>query len=619
MLGILRKFGTGYLSTNLDRMSGTIQYANTFGVIISVISIVLIKKIDSFSKKNIIKYSLLSVILFLFISSIMLTSSRYLMLVYLVFLVVLIFKHIENKAIISSSIISSILLSFLMSTLILNNIGNNKIYLIYVLFLIITIFINIGIYLLFKKVIKNRINKKVVIIVSISLLAFVSIYILLNACLFKSVELNANNTSYEAYIYSKNQNKYDIKFDFNESNDFSLDVRIYEVLKNDMSSIIKSYNYTEINKEDIISINDYKFNENFKCLKIDLVLKKGNVSINKLNVNSKDIAISYYLIPYTFITRFLDSINGSNSTSLRYTYMKDALKISKLSIKNFFFGCGGEAFKNMYNSVKEINYISTEVHSSFIQIFIECGIFALVSIITLIIYIICKGKNSEIKVALILLVVHSLFDLNFSYMITLALFSIIIALIEYKEIENKKDVKYFSIILYVIIILSSLVVSIVSLFAYASSKMSINTENELDINVLNKKIDFAYKKYYLDKTEYESIKNIVLLKENHISLLKEDFKDENVELIKQDIIDINNFLVEIRENNKYNKEAIYFVCEKYYESIENFAYVFYDNDIKSATNEYKKTIYELLEDLRIKYKIHESTNKKIDYLEKIYK
>ena len=73
----------------------------------------------------------------------------------------------------------------------------------------------------------------------------------------------------------------------------------------------------------------------------------------------------------------------------------------------------------------------------------------------------------------------------------------------------------------------------------------------------------------LDKTEYESIKDIILLKENHILLLKNDFKDKNIDLIKQDIKDINKFLVEIEDNNKYNKEAIYFVCEKYYDNITN--------------------------------------------------
>ena len=610
---ILRLFNTGYLSTNLDRMSGTIQYANTFGVLIGVICLLLIKKFDTV-KSSVLKLSFINFLCYIFISSIILTSSRYLMLVFLVFLIILICKVIKNKFLTITYIFIDILLSFFMYAFIIDLYGKNKLYLIYVLFLMLILAISMLISLLLNKILLKGNIKKIILIFAGTLILSSTIYVFLNFILYKPVILNEKDNSYEAYIYLNDKDFKSIRLNTDDSN-FEIKLNVYGVKKDDTSTLIGSY---DLYYENLNTINIDVPNE-FKCLKLDLSLKKGNVRLNSIYVNDKNYAVSYYLIPYNFIVRVLDSIYGSNSTSLRYTYIKDALKINTLNVKNFIFGCGGEAFRNMYNSVKEINYISTEVHSSFIQILVESGILGFASVMFLIIYVFINAKKSEEKIAFLLLVVHSIFDLNFSYMIILAIFGVMLGLqdYDYGKVGNKFS-KKIMVFLYGFICVFSLYLSVRLLFVYKASKMSINLDLLEDVNKLEDEIRYANKKYRFDKTEFENLKNLVILKENHILLLKQNFEDENVIIIKNEINDIYNLLNEIRKNNSYNREAIYFVCEKYYDNIENFAYLFLEEN-SYANTKYKDIIYKMLEDLRNKYKINDSTIKKIDYLEKIYK
>ena len=96
------------------------------------------------------------------------------------------------------------------------------------------------------------------------------------------------------------------------------------------------------------------------------------------------------LIPKTLVYRFEDLLKGSTSSSDRITYYKDAFKIIGKTLPNFVIGTGGEGFNNMYKMVQTVKYTSTEVHSSFIQIFVESGILGFLVMLVILIYTIFK-------------------------------------------------------------------------------------------------------------------------------------------------------------------------------------------------------------------------------------
>ncbi len=148
------------------------------------------------------------------------------------------------------------------------------------------------------------------------------------------------------------------------------------------------------------------------------------MQINKFAINEKNIVLSYLFMPSETIFRFKQELIGSVSTNVRLEYIKDAFKILKTSP---IVGRGGEAFRCLYKSVQTQNYTSTEVHSSFVQILIESGILGTAIIITFICINLIKFKFDENKIVYILFVLHSCFDLNFSFLISVIFFAIICA------------------------------------------------------------------------------------------------------------------------------------------------------------------------------------------------
>ena len=126
-----------------------------------------------------------------------------------------------------------------------------------------------------------------------------------------------------------------------------------------------------------------------------------NYVINKIRIKNADIYIlglfiilnivfllcnTYILNENEIILRFKEYFISFDSTISRFTYYMDALKLSTNSIINFLVGQGGNAFRTLYETVQQQQYISMEIHSSLIQILLESGILGLVNFLALIIY-----------------------------------------------------------------------------------------------------------------------------------------------------------------------------------------------------------------------------------------
>jgi len=129
------------------------------------------------------------------------------------------------------------------------------------------------------------------------------------------------------------------------------------------------YIYFKIN---LVSKNS-KFKFYFGCI---LFILLGILYINSTN--------NYASI----FDRIIEYFNNFDSTKLRFTYYKDALKLIFSSPLNAIFGMGGNAFRTMYETVQDMQYISLETHSFFIQVFLEGGLIGITSILILICYLI---------------------------------------------------------------------------------------------------------------------------------------------------------------------------------------------------------------------------------------
>lgn len=163
-------------------------------------------------------------------------------------------------------------------------------------------------------------------------------------------------------------------------------------------------------------------------------VNEGKISIDTLKLNGKKLALNYVLLPSEIVFRFNDGLIGSISSNARIEYIKDAMKIFKTSP---VIGRGGEAFRYLYKEVQTGTYNSTEVHSSFIQILIESGALGFICISMFVIYTIFKTENNENKIIFILFVIHSIFELNFSYTISVIFLGIIAGCLDYTKSTTK--------------------------------------------------------------------------------------------------------------------------------------------------------------------------------------
>jgi tetratricopeptide (TPR) repeat protein len=95
---------------------------------------------------------------------------------------------------------------------------------------------------------------------------------------------------------------------------------------------------------------------------------------------AQKIILVYKYIPQA-ISRRISSINtGDTSVSGRLSFYRDALKIIK---SHPIFGTGGGGWKSIYFAYQSYRYFTTEVHSFFLQLWVETGTIGLLVLISL--------------------------------------------------------------------------------------------------------------------------------------------------------------------------------------------------------------------------------------------
>ena len=415
---VLERFHSNYLATDLMRMSSTIQYANVLAIMFLIASVLLFEKLlSAYNNKDKRKLALNFTCFFFVSSCLVLTQSRVPLLLVILYYLFRILRDKENRKTQVKLLLGilPILLIYVVATFKLLYINKNYIYIITAIFLAICYFSPYILTNIFKKnsrvisfILKNK--KKLTIAFTI----FCFIYVVLAFMISAPLKITDKSKDiFKRNIYSIDNLENNIQFKVKENvQDSRYNIKIYSVSISNKKELIKSYEYY-----DNVSGNfefDFNLKEKAKYITFEIKCYKGSINVSDLEINNKKITLNYALFPVDLINKIQDVLHGSDSYNLRIIYYKDALKIWRSSPKNILFGVGGEGFNELYQTVQTINYTSTEVHNSFLQILVESGLLGFSCIVSVIVLYICISKNSVYKYATLLLVLHSIVDLDFS-------------------------------------------------------------------------------------------------------------------------------------------------------------------------------------------------------------
>ena len=437
-----------------------------------------------------------------------------------------------------------------------------------------------------KKKINSKLNKNYKIIIFSLFILLSLVYCIIAISYTKPLIVKDTNNMNSKYIILNNikENNNLIVFSVVGKGDIRYSISLNKIENNGNEENIKVFNYY-----DNVSGNfKYEFNldNNVKYLKMYIKCDKGEIALNNLYLNSKKEKLDYVLIPNEMMYRFKDLFAGSTSTSDRITYYFDALKIATKSIKNFVIGTGGEGFNNIYEQVKTKEYSSTEVHSSFLQILVEAGIIGFSITVVLLVYVIIKSKNSYIKFAYLIFVLHSFVDLNFSYMLGIYVFGILIAILDFNNTKDSNYInKYVSYISYILVGIFAIFTIVLSLRAWFALYMNIPiyTDENLNLTSQIEVVNKNEKRVMLDPYEFSYRKSLDIEYSTYLDLLfnqVNQINDEEKKIVLNNEIKnvienkLNNAGI-ILKNNKYNSAQIMYACKIY---IDLFKYLRYMNE-----------------------------------------
>ena len=380
--------------------------------------------------------------------------------------------------------------------------------------------------------------------------------------------------------------------------DTRYEIEIFKVMSNNEFTLVdKLYYYSNTTGNFNINIEPSK---DLRYINVNINCTKGKIIINKLNVNEKEYT-NYLLMPSDLIYRFKDTIHINPNLNYRMEYIKDALKIWKSSIKNILIGVGGEGFRNEYKYFKTSDYNSTEVHNIYIQILLESGIVGLAIFILFIFQIIKKTKFNYLKLSWYVIIVHGIFDLDFSYMIILAIFGILTGLLDKKEKydikEKRKNFMYvnkvfnYCILLVFICTYSlTLVILLRANIANCINRYDILENDNLDI--IGRKIEKYEKVVNLDNFETSYRFNL----NNMYSLFIEELSNNSNYIMETSSYNnmINNMeknLNYLQKNELINPNNLVNISNGYFNNMNRFVKLNYNDDVEKGYEHYLNVIY----------------------------
>lgn len=639
LANILKDFGSGYLSIDLTRMSSTIQYANVLAVFLAISSMFVLDKMKYSYDEHKGKYLLNNTLFFILVSSIILTMSRMVIIIEIVSIIMYMFL---NKKIKCNELLNILLqaIQVIIYTIVVQKllyIDPKQIYIVTLIFIIANILISLSIlkilnyfYRKHKEAIISRLNisskYKYIIFGTVIVVTLVYIFIGLNISSPIRVAENSKEdiqrTIYD--IEKEKDNLIKVKITEQEM-DSRYRIHLFEIKNSNQINLLKTFEYYSKTSSEFEFL--FKPDKDTKAICIDIDCYKGSITLDKVSINGRNKIIQYLILPSELVLKAKDVIYGSSSLNDRVNFLKDAFKIWNISNLNRVVGVGGEGFKNLYETVQSEPYSSTEVHNSYIQVLVESGIIGFILLILVIVIAMKISKNNIVKMAFCILLLHSIIDLNFSYMFMISVFGILLGILEEKELDNKnnernnnltKTLLVSEILIFATMLTTTMFILVRANIAYYM-KIPVYTEGNLTLENQIELVNRVEKRVMLDSSEYvyrkelnegyEKYLDMLFAKvENSVSLEK---KDILVKEIKNIIYNIKTNADIIKKDDKYSKTAIFEVTNIYIKNIRYFVELEYSEDMEEGYKTYLVYIMNNLEYIQDGYKHNENTQTKL--------
>lgn len=581
---LLKQIGTSYASAEF-RLSSIFQYANVSAIFIAL-SIFVTVYLALNVKKIYGKIIYISIVYLQFMC-LLLTQSRTTIILFIVIATLLIWlikdKFIRNKlftmhtfTIVYSSIFFAVIYQFVkMQT-------RWQVILLFVISCAIYTFITTYMHL-FMKEFKDIIrSKKYITIYTISI---ISVIVILAIIVF----------SLKTSLLVTDEVKRKVKINTIDNLNINVELASLEKCKDiDININLLDKNHNIISQEHLDKTNvvnnkinkQITKNNKIKYVEFELNVIEGSYIIDNINVNKKNLTLEYVLLPYDLVSKVQDVFIGSSSFAERLTYYKDGLNFSK---NNLLVGTGGQTFRNAYQSFQSRPYISSESHSYPLDILLNTGLIGLLSYLTIIIYVgykiskKIKLENNLKSIVLfgmfILLILHSIIDLDFSYNIILFIFSAILALIEDDKVIYEVKNNYIVIIVASVVIIAYAFVS-TKIFIANSIYLSVKDNEKISLEDMVNKIKVArvLNKYDLD-IQIEEININEKYKIELKTKLKENNVNKNIFSEIENVLDrLKNTSNDMSKYNPYNKKAYEEIAKVYIRNFMNFAQFSNDDD-----------------------------------------
>lgn len=246
----------------------------------------------------------------------------------------------------------------------------------------------------------------------------------------------------------KSNNKYKMKIDLESENGKQLTVKIFQVDVQRHKQCIYEQTYTTKEGKILEEFEIETKPENIEKIEIQFIgLDSKQWTFNKIYINGKEDIVNYKYLPNS-IMRLTKTLKlNTLSVTERLSMYRSGFQ---LFLEHPIVGNGAKTFANMYEKVREYGYGTMEVHSFYMDILMDYGLIGIIacfSIIGITMYNFIKRKDKKniltisIFASWIFVVIHTMFDFDLAYMLTLANFYIVIALINEEDRNITKNTK----------------------------------------------------------------------------------------------------------------------------------------------------------------------------------
>lgn len=612
-----------YLTESTGRLSATLQYANVTALLMLIASIFSIMRIIEYkeekeiiSKYKVIGYTFLTILLN---TCIILTSSRMaVILLTISYIATSVFCLVTKK---HRSVILNMGFSLLVSVLAVNKIEGYilvkeyiKVTYIYSLLLLFNILFHFIIFRLEKEIDRIKITKNAkkkiligvtsVILITIVLICSINVPLEITTMDDESITISRN-------IYSGfNNGRNSLFISLEKSQDSVYDIYIYSVDEEfNKEKVISLKNMEQTEEKGVVKLNStFNVPENVNNLRINIKVKQGTVKVNKFKINDESIKLSYIIVPDELVFKVRDTFMHDQNNILRYEYYTDAIKLIKLSP---IIGHGGEGFLARYQEVQESSYISSEVHSSILQIGVETGIIGMIvftAILAISIFAIIKSiklLDDRIYLFIFLIILISFitmsaFDITLSYQLFVLILAIILGIsasyyFESLKKQNKTiyklDNKSRGALIDICVLSTAFLITIFSAYyslnIYKASMVSVSNKEEIENEVQESytKISIYEKKFTLDRYNVDNALKLNKLYDEHVKLLNDimltEQDEENRKLLDKEVTEYiirQKLLIDnLIEYDYYDKYVLDEASKCYFNNFINYSKIYEKN------------------------------------------